>query len=164
MSGLDQKSLELGTRMNVTFSPTMTLELFMQPFIASGHYFDFKEFDQTRSLKKSIYGRDRGTIATITNAGGRVTQYAIDPDGASGAAAPFTIDNPDFNFRSLRGNTVFRWEYRPGSTLFVVWTQSRERSAPVGIGDFDFSRDRQDLFAARPDNIFLVKVNYWLAR
>jgi hypothetical protein len=163
MSGLDQRTAELSTRLNVTFTPAMTLELFMQPFIASGHFFDFKEFDRRRSLKKSVYGRDVGTIAPTTNAQGRVTQYTIDPDGG-GPAASFTIDNPDFNFRSLRGNAVFRWEYLPGSTLFVVWTQSRFADAPTGVGDFDLTRDRQELLAARPDNIFLVKVNYWLAR
>ena len=163
MSGLDQKTLSLDTRLNVTFTPTMTLELFAQPFIASGRFFDFKEFDAPRALRKSVYGRDRGTISPVTNSAGAVTSYDIDPDGA-GPAATFSIDNPDFNSRSLRGNAVFRWEYRPGSTLFVVWTQSREGSAPVGIGDFDFARDRHDLFAAPPDNIFLVKINYWIAR
>jgi hypothetical protein len=164
LSTLEQRTLELSTRLNVTFSPTMTLELFMQPFIASGDYSDFKEFDRPRALRKSVYGRDIGTIDSTMNAQGRVTLYTIDPDGSAGAAAPFTIDNPDFNFRSLRGNTVFRWEYRPGSTLFVVWTQSRQRSAPMGVGNFDFSRDRHELLATRPDNIFLIKVNYWLAK
>ena len=162
-SGLDQKTLSLDTRVNLTFTPTMTLEVFAQPFIASGHFFDFKEFDAPRSARKSIYGRDRGSITPITNGVGRVSQYQIDPDGA-GPAATFLIDNPDFNTRSLRGNVVFRWEYRPGSTLFVVWTQSREGEAPTGVGDFDFARDRQELFSVRPNNIFLVKVNYWLSR
>lgn len=163
LSGLDQRTLSLDTRVNWTFTPAMTLELFMQPFVASGHFFDFKEFDDTRSRKKSVFGRDKGTIATTTGLQGRVTQYAIDPD-AGGPAAPFSIGNPDFNSRSLRGNAVFRWEYRPGSTLFVVWTQSRATDAPPGVGNFDFTRDRQELFAAHPDNIFLVKVNYWLSR
>jgi hypothetical protein len=71
------------------------------------------------------------------------------------------IDNPNFNFRSLRGNAVYRWEYRPGSTLFVVWQQTREDTAP--FGDFSFSRDRSALFKAHPDNIFQVKMNYWLS-
>jgi hypothetical protein len=163
MSGLSQKTLSLDTRLNVTFTPTMTLELFAQPFIASGDFFDFKEFDQPRSLRKSVYGRDRGTIAATPNAAGRDASYTIDPDG-SGPAAAFTINNPDFNSRSLRGNAVYRWEYRPGSTLFVVWTQSRFTQAPQGIGDFSFQRDRQELFSTPPENIFLVKVNYWLAR
>ena len=163
LSGLEQKTLSLDTRLNVTFSPTMTLELFAQPFIASGDYHDFKEFDAPRALRKSTYGRDRGTISATLNSAGREASYTIDPDGG-GPAAAFTIGNPDFNIRSLRGNAVFRWEYLPGSTLFVVWTQDRFASAPQGVGNFDFARDRQELFATRPDNIFLVKVNYWLAR
>jgi hypothetical protein len=163
MSGLDQKTLELRTRMNWTFSPTMTLELFAQPFFASGHYFDFKEFIAPRQSAKRVFGRDVGTVTTTLDAQGRVTDYTIDPD-AGGPAASFTFENPDFNVRSLRGNAVFRWEYRPGSTLFVVWTQARERSAARGVGNFDFGRDRRELFGAHPDNIFLIKVNYWLAR
>jgi hypothetical protein len=72
------------------------------------------------------------------------------------------IPNLDFNLRSLRGNAVLRWEWRPGSTLFVAWQQSRRN---VGqLGDFDLHRDQEALFAARPDNIFLVKLNWWLAR
>ena len=105
MSSLDQKTLSLDTRLNVTFTPTMTLELFAQPFIASGRFFDFKEFDAPRSVRKSVYGRDRGTITPITYGVERVSQYQIDPDGA--VAATFLIDNPDFNTRSLRGNVYF---------------------------------------------------------
>lgn len=163
MSGLEQRTLSLDTRLNWTFSPTMTLELYAQPFIASGHYFDFKQFDRPRRVEKSVYGVDVGAITSTTNASNRVTSYTVDPDGA-GPAAAFTIGNPDFNSRSLRGNAVFRWEYQPGSTLFVVWTQSRFGSAPVGVGDFDLGRDRAALFDMRPDNIFLLKLNYWLAR
>ncbi len=72
------------------------------------------------------------------------------------------FENPDFNVRSLRGNAVLRWEYRPGSTLFLVWQKERSGSAP--IGDFDFNRDREKLFHAAPSNTFLVKVSYWLGR
>lgn len=70
------------------------------------------------------------------------------------------MPNLDFNLRSLRGNAVLRWEWREGSTLFVAWQQRRSDSEP--IGDFDFGRDRRALFQTRPDNIFLVKMNYWL--
>jgi hypothetical protein len=75
---------------------------------------------------------------------------------------PYTAQSPDFdfNFRSLRGNAVLRWEWRPGSTMFFAWQQSRSDVAP--IGDFSLGRDRRALFGAPPDNIFLVKVNYWL--
>ncbi len=75
---------------------------------------------------------------------------------------PYTLPdvNVDFNFRSLRGNAVLRWEWRPGSTMYFAWQQSRSDVAPVG--DFSLGRDRRALFSAQPDNIFLVKVNYWL--
>jgi len=72
------------------------------------------------------------------------------------------VQNPDFNLRSVRGNAVFRWEYRPGSTLYLAWTQSR--SASESFGDFNFARDRAGLFSTRPDNIFLVKASWWLPR
>jgi hypothetical protein len=72
-----------------------------------------------------------------------------------------TTEDYDFNFRSLRGNAVLRWEWRPGSTMFFAWQQSRSDYAPR-VGDFSLGRDRRALFGAPPDNIFLVKVNYWL--
>lgn len=160
LSALRQKSLGLDTRLNVTFTPTMTLQLYAQPFIASGEYFDFTEFDAPRRGAWSVYGRDRGTITATGTGGGRT--YTVDPDGAAGAAAPFTIANPDLNFRSLRGNAVFRWEYLPGPTLYFAWTHSRADQA--SLGDFNFSRDRDALFDAKPDNIFLIKASWWLAR
>ena len=64
-------------------------------------------------------------------------------------------------WRSLRGNAVVRWEYRPGSTIFFVWQQNRSDTVP--IGNFDFGRDRNALFDAHPDNILLVKATYWIA-
>ena len=70
--------------------------------------------------------------------------------------------NPDFNVRSLRGTAVMRWEYRPGSTLFFVWTQQREGFDQ--FGDFDFNRDRSALFRDRATNVFQVKATYWLGR
>jgi len=161
-SSLVQKTLSLDTRLAVTFTPNSTLEMYVQPFMASGAYSDFKEFDAPRQLRKSIYGRDRGTITPTVGADGLVTGYTVDPD-AAGPAAPFTFDNPSFDTRSLLGNVVYRWEYRPGSTLFLVWTQARNDELSY-IGNLDFARDRTALFATHPDNIFLVKVNYWLGR
>ena len=70
------------------------------------------------------------------------------------------VPSLDFNLRSLRGNAVLRWEWREGSTLYVAWQQQRSDFQPYG--DFDFGRDQRALFGTRPDNIFLVKMNYWL--
>jgi hypothetical protein len=161
MSALQQRTLGLDTRLNVTFSPTMTLELYMQPFFAAGRYYDFKEYVAPRTRLTATYGRDRGTIATVRDTTGAIASYTIDPDGA-GPAAPFTIANPDFTETSLRGNAVFRWEYRPGSVLYVAWTQSR--LADAAFGDLEFGRDRSALLATRPDNILLVKASWWIPR
>ena len=156
---LDQSSLSMNTRLNATFSPTLTLELFAQPFLASGRYSNVKEYAAPRSSDVLVYGRDVGTLLVERDAAGRVQRYRIDPD-AGGPAAEFTVDNPDFNVRSLRGTAVLRWEYKPGSTLFFVWTQ--ERSGSDAYGDFDFNRDRSALFRDRPINVFQIKASYWM--
>ena len=156
-SDVDSKSLSMDTRLNVTFTPTMSLQLYAQPFISSNDFSEFKEYARTRVVDKLVYGRDVGTISESLTNGAR--SYTIDPDGA-GPATAFNVEDPNFTFRSLRGNAVFRWEYVPGSTLFLVWTQ--DRASQEGVGDFDFSRDRRALFDSPANHVFLVKVNYWL--
>jgi hypothetical protein len=161
IASLHQRLLALDSRLSVTFTPTMTLELYAQPFFAAGAYSDFKEYAAPRTSRFVVYGRDAGTIAGTPGARGVIDHYTVDPDGA-GPARSFTFGNPDFNARSLRGNAVYRWEYRPGSVLYVAWTQSRQDVQP--FGDFDFARDRHGLVATRPDNIFLVKASWWVPR
>lgn len=159
---LEQETLAMETRLNWTFSPTMSLELFAQPFVSSNEFSRYKEFSAPRRLQKLVYGEDRGTIAeeTVVDDDGRERRVVtVDPDGG-GPADPFSFADPDFNFRSLRGNLVFRWEYTPGSTLFFVWTQDRQTTA--GVGDFDLGRDLDGLFASPADNVFLVKATYWM--
>jgi len=151
------RTLSLTTRVNWTFTPNFTLQLFAQPFFASGDYRRFREFAAPRAVRKVDYGRDAGTI--MRDPASRT--YTVDPD-AAGPAPPFSFDDPNFDVRSLRGTAVLRWEYRPGSTAYFVWTQ--ERSGTDGAGDFDLGRQRSALFRDRPTNIFLIKVNYWLGR
>jgi hypothetical protein len=158
---IEQKTFSMDTRLNTTFTPNLTLELYAQPFLASGHYSSFKEFAKPHSGQMTYYGRDNGSTITSTTTAADGTTYKVDPDG-NGPAAPFTLSNPDFNFRSLRGTAVVRYEYRPGSTLFFVWTQERDGSSD--FGDFNISRDRAALFRDRPTNIFQIKATYWLGR
>jgi hypothetical protein len=158
-ANLEQRTLAMDTRLNVTFTPDLSLELFAQPFISSGSYTDFKQYDAPRRLGMSVYGKDVGTLQA--RGAGDDREFEVDPDGA-GPAASFTFDDPNFNFRSLRGNAVLRWEYRPGSTLFLVWTQNR--SDNDSFGDLRFDRDRRALFNAAANNVFLIKMNYWLSR
>ena len=159
LARLEQHSLSMNTRVNATFTPNLTLELFAQPFLASGQYDGFKQYAAPRVTSALEFGKDIGTVTVQRNADGTVSSYRIDPD-AGGVASPFDIGNPNFNVRSLRGTAVMRWEYRPGSTIFFVWTQ--QRSGSEAYGDFDFSRDRSALFRDRPINVFQIKASYWL--
>jgi hypothetical protein len=157
---LEQRTFAVNTRINATFTPTLTLQLFAQPFLASGKYTSFKEFVKPKSGDMIYFGRDNGSTVERTTSEGE-TIYRIDPDG-NGVAPVFTFSNPDFNVRSLRGTAVMRWEYRPGSALFFVWTQQREGFDT--FGDFDFSRDRSALFRDKATNVFQVKATYWIGR
>ncbi|HJQ21413.1 MAG TPA: hypothetical protein VJ867_13780, partial [Gemmatimonadaceae bacterium] len=87
--------------------------------------------------------------------------YTVDPDGA-GPAGTFSFANPNFTVRALRGTSVLRWEYRPGSTLYFVWTQQRSGFEPVGT--FDFQDARTGILRDRPINIFQIKATYWIGR
>ena len=137
---IDQRTLALETRLNTTFTPTLTLELYAQPFLSSGRYDRFQEFVRPRAIDMAEYGSGLGTLAAQTRRRRRRVRATRSTPTARARPRRSTFANPDFNFRSLRGTAVMRWEYRPGATLFVVWTQSREGSA--AFGDFDFARER----------------------
>jgi len=160
---ISQNQPSVDTRLNWTFIPTLTLELFAQPFVFGGEYSRFKEFTAPRTTATKVYGRDFGTICFAPSS----NRYTADPNGNCASAAgrsaqAFSFDNPDLNVRSLRGNAVLRWEYRPGSTLFLVWQQQREG---IGFaGEFSLLRDTQAIFRQRPDNIFVIKASYWIGR
>ena len=151
---LHQTQLSLDTRLDWTFSPKLSLQLYLQPLIVSGGYQRFKELRAPRTYEFDVYGGHRGTIQPDSIGG-----FRVDPD-AGGPAPSFHIDDPNFNFRSLRGNAVLRWEYRPGSALFLVWQQSREGSE--SFGDFELSRDWHGLFRIEPENVVAIKATYWL--
>jgi hypothetical protein len=159
---LDQTTLSMDARLAMTFSPTLTLEVYAEPFISSGNYGLPREFAARRTYDFREYGSEIGTL--VTNADG---SHTIDPDG-NGPATSFTIEDQDFNFHSLLGNAVLRWEWRPGSTFFLVWQQARSErftaSPDRSAGRFDFDRDARDLFSLEPENILLVKFSYWLNR
>ncbi|HVH12468.1 MAG TPA: DUF5916 domain-containing protein [Longimicrobium sp.] len=156
---LEQHSISLDTRLNWTFTPNLTLELFAQPFVATGDYRDYKEFVRPRSAETRDFTDEELTVVE-RSADGRPTRYQLDTDGGAPEDQNFRFGNGSFNVRSLRGNAVLRWEYRPGSTLFFVWQQNRSGSQPYG--DFEFGRDTGAIFDARPDNVFVIKATYWL--
>ena len=137
--GLDQTTVYIDARVNVTITPTLSLQLYVEPFISTGDYRQLKELERPRTFDFLEYGKDIGTVSPGPG-------------------------------ESLLGNAVLRWEWRQGSTLYLVWQQPRINSV-IGrdldrisnwVGDFDLVRDVGDMFGTRPDNIFALKLNYWL--
>ena len=154
---IEQTELSMQTRVNLLLTPAMSLQLYVQPLLGAGRYARLKEFARPEAFDFLAYGGEVGTLAYDVGEG----EYRIDPDGA-GPAAPFTVENPDFNEKSLHLQTVFRWEWRPGSTLYLVWTQAREHES--AIGRFDLGPDARRLFRAPADDVFAIKVSYWIGR
>jgi hypothetical protein len=136
---LNQTTTSLTTRFNYTFTPNVSLQTYLQPFVSKGTYSNVRQLSAT------------------PRAAEYVDRYAPYLD-------PAVTDNPGgFNFKQLASNVVFRWEYQPGSTLFLVWNEGRQ--GYIGQeGDKGFRGDVRDLFSLHPANTFLVKVSYWLNR
>jgi Domain of unknown function (DUF5916) len=128
---LKQRTAAFTFRVNYTLTPTLSIQTYAEPFVSAGAYTNFRELDDPRAPQYAD----------------RYKPYAY-------------ADNPDFNFRSFRTTNVMRWEYKPGSTLFVVWQQGREDE--LSHGDFQFGRDFGGVFSAPARNVFLVKLSYWL--
>jgi hypothetical protein len=149
---LEQTELSLATDVSVTFTPGLTLQMFARPFVGSGTFGGLKELARSRAFDFARYA-DMGTVTRDGD------EYVIDPDGV-GAAGEFDVDDENFTTRSLRGNAVLRWDWRPGSTLFLVWQQRRELED--ASGDLRLRRDLRALGRARPDNVFVAKVTWWL--
>jgi hypothetical protein len=155
---LDQTTFSADIRADWIISPKLSFQVYLQPLIASGKYSDFKSLARPKSFEFDRYGENGSTFEQTTSSSGE-TEFKLDPDG-EGQAEAETIGNPDFNYISLRGNAVLRWEYMSGSTIYLVWTQSREDFGSTG--DFYFGRSMNHLLKVIPDNIFMLKVTYWL--
>ena len=147
---LDQTQLSADITLNWSFSPGLSFQMYAQPLIATGKYTRYRELSRPRSYDFLTYGQDGSTLDP--------NGIIADPDGA-GPAAPIDIGNQDFSILSLRGNAVLRWEFRPGSTLFLVWTQNREEDG--SNGDFELGHSLNQLASAKANNIFLTKVSYY---
>lgn len=133
---LDMKVFDITARLNFTLTPDMSLQLYGMPFIAAGTYSDYREVTDPRAARYE----DR--------------------------FAPFDYlahgDDPDFNFKQFRSNMVFRWEYSPGSTVFLVWS-SGATDYEEEYGRFSLGRDIDRLFSTAGDNTFMIKINKWFS-
>ncbi|NIO29554.1 MAG: hypothetical protein GTO29_13485 [Candidatus Latescibacteria bacterium] len=154
---LDQKTTAMTFRLDYCITPNLTVQYYGAPFVSAGRYSGFKRITNSRADKYqdrfNVF--DEGQIAydSIDNV------YYIDED--ENATNDYAIDNPDFNFRDFNSNLVIRWEYMPGSLLYLVWSQAR--SEYQSFGEFDFDRDMRGLFDVHPHDIFLIKFIKWFS-
>jgi hypothetical protein len=151
---LEQTELGVVTRLNYTFTPDLTFELYAQPLVSHALYGAPKEFLRPGAYDFAVYGEDVGTVSRDDD-----RSYLVRIEEPGGATS-FKVPDRSFTTRSLRGNAVLRWEYRPGSTLYLVWQQerlSRDLMTPFGL-----DRAMGTLFDARPNNVLVLKWSYWL--
>lgn len=131
---LYQSTSSVTARINYTVTPTISIQSYFEPFISTGYFTDWRALADAKSADRSSRFRP------FTSQGA--------PEG--------------FRFGQFRTNNVVRWEYRPGSTLFFVWTQARD--AADSPDDYSVTRGYRTVFGRRPENIFLIKASYWLGR
>lgn len=151
---MDLTEVAAGIRLNWTFTPELSLQFFAQPLVSSRRFRNFKELARPNSYDFNVFGTETSTL------GKNGATYTVDPDG-NGPAASFSFDDPDLTVNSFRGNAVLRWEYRPGSTLYLVWTHNRSQDDDNGT--FRFGRSISRLWGAGADNVLMLKFTYWWA-
>lgn len=156
MSELNRNTLSTTIRLDLTLSPTLSVQYYGSPFMTAGTYNNdklvlldnvladrFEERFHTFSEKQIEYDDNSYT-------------YDLDEDGITN----IEMWNRDFNFKQFNSNLVIRWEYITGSSIYLVWSQGIEHS--VENGDFTFGRDIRRLFNSDGENIFLIKFSYLL--
>jgi hypothetical protein len=147
---IERSELVWQTRLNYAFTPNMTLEWYAEPFASSGRYYDFGELQAAGSKWLRTYGTDGTTITEVAPGEYQVT------DGSD----TFTIEQSDFNILSYRTNLVLRWEWRPGSTMFIVWQQNR--ADETSFGNLVGPGNLLDAVTSPGDNFLAIKITYWI--
>jgi hypothetical protein len=149
-SSIDRSTYSMQVRVGYTVKPDLNVDVYAEPFAASGRYYDRGELPLPGARLLRVYGQGDTTATELPNGG-----LIVNDGGAS-----FTLANRNFNRRSFRSNLVVRWEWRLGSTLYVVWQQDRSRDRAVGdrinLGDMFGS------LSAPGSNLFVVKTSFWI--
>ncbi|MCK5439557.1 MAG: hypothetical protein KAI97_06420, partial [Gemmatimonadetes bacterium] len=151
--------LDASLRLNVAITPDLTLEFWGQPFAQSSRFFDFGELREAQSRELLTYGTEGTTIERLDDPNYDDGTYRV-TDGSQ----TFEFTRADFNTISFRSNLVLRWEWSPGSTLFIVWQQDRSDAITQNgvAGSPVRGSDWLDAIGAEGDNVFAVKLTYWI--
>jgi hypothetical protein len=152
---IDRETLGITLRADLAVTPQFTIQYYGNPYISMGNYRDIKKVSDPESRYPDeiyhIYQSGEIQFDEVNN------QYHITE--SSSQRTSFTLENPDFNFRQFRSNLVARWEYKPGSTFYLVWTHGR--TGYDNRTDMSLSKSIDNLFDLHPENVFLIKFNYW---
>ncbi|HGY54983.1 MAG TPA: hydrolase [Caldithrix abyssi] len=152
---LNQHTFGLTIRLNYSPTPDLSIQYYGQPFVSTGDYSTFKHITRPRAIGANRYHVYTGEQLHRDGDG----DYQIDENGDG--RTDYSFGNPNFNFRQFRSNLVVRWEYLPGSTLYLVWSQ--DRTGFDDNGTFHPGDEFKALFGEPADNIFLIKASYWFS-
>ncbi len=155
---INQNTLNVSFRLNYNITPDLTIQYWGQPFFATGEYNNFKYITDSKAKELEDRYRFYSEEQISYNASWRI--YSVD-DNTDGTE-DYNFAKPDFNVKTFLSNLVVRWEYQPGSTVYLVWSQNRNGYA--NDGSFDASRDIESLFNESAYNIFLIKFSYRIGR
>ena len=152
MSAIRQDVAGFTFRADYSITPDLSIQFYGNPFISFGKYTDFKRATNTMDSKY-----ENRFVLLDTNYDAETNQYSVTETNGN----QYSFGNPDFSFREFRFNLVVRWEYRPNSTIYVVWSQ--DRSGADAAYTSSFNQNARELFQYYPNNVFMVKLNYWFS-
>ena len=154
---IHQKTLSASLRINYIITPNLSIQYWGQPFLASGKYTEFKRITNSRATNYT----DRFSLLNSNELAyiPPDEQYRVSDQAGNQL---YMFDQPDFNKKEFLSNMVVRWEYLPGSTIYLVWSQTRNQS--VSNGNFSFNNDITKLFDDKPYNVFLLKMSFRLGK
>ncbi len=155
VASIKQNTYNLSFRLNFNINPNLSVQYWGQPFVSRGEYSAFKKV--TQSDAAVFTDRFRVFAPQEISYDSEEDEYIVDEN--TDGTADFRIENPNFNIVELRSNMVMRWEYIPGSTLFLVWTQGRSDNLTLQ-DDNTIGTIGKDLFRVAPRNTFLIKYTY----
>lgn len=152
MGNIDQTTLRMSLRANISLTPNLSIQYWGQPFISAGKYSNYKRITSPRA------GNYNDRFHEYNNNEIMLADDNYEVDHNNDGTTDYEFSKPDFNIMDFISNLVIRWEYVPGSTVYLVWTQNR--SEYQNRGKFNFSNNTNDLFNISPYNVFLVKATY----
>ncbi len=155
LSNINHTIMGLTMRMDYSITPDLSIQFYGNPFMSYGKYTDFKR--ATNTLDPVYENRFRRLGPDVLTYNAADNNYSVVETNGD----RYTFDNPNFSFREFRFNLVARWEYRPNSIIYLVWGQDRSGSEPLYISSF--GQNAQELFNYNPNNVFMIKLNYWFS-